>query len=108
MQTMTVTELAARLSAAEAPLLLDVREAWELDTARIEPSTHVPMAEVPDRLEELRAAQGERDLVVMCHSGVRSRQIASFLNQNGFQQVWNLSGGIDAWSREVDPAVPRY
>ena len=108
MQQMTVSDLATRLASADAPLVLDVREHWELDTASLAAATHVPMAEVPGRLDELKQAQGNRELVVMCHSGMRSRQIASFLNQNGFERVWNLEGGIDAWSAEVDPSVPRY
>ncbi|HET8696309.1 MAG TPA: rhodanese-like domain-containing protein [Gammaproteobacteria bacterium] len=85
--------------------LLDVREHDELELAAIDGALHIPMRDVPARLAEL-----DRDapLVVMCHSGGRSRRVAEFLANNGFQQVFNLRGGIDAWSTEIDPQVPRY
>ena len=100
-------ELAAWLAdkSREAPLLLDVREPWEFDKARIEGAQLVPMGEVPARLDELNPAQ---PLVAICHHGGRSMQVALFLEKNGFAQVHNLSGGVDAWSRTVDPAVPLY
>lgn len=85
--------------------LLDVREAWEFDVARLPGATHIPLAELPSRLRELDAG---RPVIVYCHHGVRSWHAACFLVQNGFSQVINLAGGIDAWSREIDPALPRY
>ena len=88
-----------------APVLLDVREPFERETARIDPSLHIPMQEVPGRLVELPR---DRPLVVYCHTGVRSAMVAGFLEQHGFRQVANLRGGIDAWSCEVDDQVPRY
>lgn len=97
--------LAARLTAAEGPVLLDVREEWELRIARLEPCVHIPMADVPDRLDEL---DREGELVVFCHHGHRSRQVVAFLKQCGFSRVLNLAGGIDAWSTDVDPTVPVY
>jgi rhodanese-related sulfurtransferase len=85
--------------------LLDVREPEELELASVPGALHVPMRHVPARLNELPQ---DKPLVVMCHSGVRSRRVAQFLTDNGFEHVFNLQGGIDAWSREIDPSVPRY
>ena len=87
------------------PLLLDVREPWEYQTARIEGSKLVPMGEVAARLDEL---DQDREVVAICHHGGRSMQVAMFLEKNGFSKVHNLAGGVDAWSRSVDPAVPLY
>ena len=101
----TPTELKARRDAGVGPRVLDVREGWELDIARIPDVLHIPMNEIPGRLIEL--PRGE-ELVVMCRSGGRSMQVAQFLARNGFTQVANLTGGILAWSREVDPTVSPY
>ena len=99
-------EVARRLrSRSDGILLLDVREPYERGLASIEPSLHVPMPEVPDRLADLPR---DRPIIVYCHSGVRSAMVAAYLEQEGFPNVANLAGGIDAWSREVDPEVPRY
>jgi rhodanese-related sulfurtransferase len=98
-------ELKARLESATPPVLLDVREPWEWEIAHVEGARHIPMASVPDRLAELDPA---RELVVMCHHGGRSRQVAAFLQQHGYDRVSNLAGGIAAWSRDVDPSVPQY
>ena len=107
MKTIGPRELAAWLAdpAREKPQLVDVREPWEWERARIEGSQHIPMREVPARMEELDA---ERDVVAICHHGGRSQQVAMFLEKNGFAKVHNLTGGVDAWSRTVDPAVPLY
>jgi rhodanese-related sulfurtransferase len=86
-------------------LLLDVREPDERETAVIEPSIHIPMRDVPQRLSELPK---DREIVVYCHGGTRSAMIAGFLEGHGYPDVANLSGGIDAWSRRIDPKVPRY
>jgi len=104
---LTPVELAAWLAdpARPAPLLLDVREAWEFHTCRIEGALHVPMNEVPRRLAELDASAG---VVAICHHGVRSLHVARFLVQQGFEHVYNLSGGVDAWARSVEPAMPVY
>jgi rhodanese-related sulfurtransferase len=99
-------EVVRRLRAGpDGSLLLDVREPFERDLARIDPSVHIPMQEVPARLAEI-----PRDLpvIVYCHTGTRSAMVAGFLEREGYRHVANLNGGIDAWSREVDPAVPRY
>jgi rhodanese-related sulfurtransferase len=87
------------------PLLLDVREPWEYQTARIEGSVLVPMGEVAARLDEL---DQDREVVAICHHGGRSMQVAMFLEKNGFPKVHNLAGGVDAWSKSVDPSVPLY
>lgn len=98
-------ELQARLAAGEKLKLVDVREAWELETARIEGSTHIPLGEIPRRVAELDA---DSELVVICHHGGRSMQVAAFLERQGFSKVYNLSGGVDAWARTVDPSMPLY
>lgn len=89
----------------EKIVLLDVREGWERETARIEPSMHIPMNDVPDRIHDLPRDQ---PLIVYCHHGGRSEMVAGFLEGQGFRRVINLRGGIDAWSMVVDPRVPRY
>ena len=92
----------------EAPgsvVLLDVREPFERELASIEPSLHIPMNDVPRRLAEIPR---DHQVVVYCHTGARSMMVASYLEGEGFPSVANLTGGIDAWSRRVDPGVPRY
>ena len=91
--------------ARAAPCVVDVREAWEHDKARLEATVLIPMREIPARMGEL---PGDREIVLMCHHGSRSAQVAQWLARNGVTRVHNLAGGIDAWSRLVDPAVPRY
>jgi rhodanese-related sulfurtransferase len=107
MKQITPAELSTWLGdpRREKPLLLDVREPWEFERARIEPATLMPMGEVPTRIGELDAA---RELVAICHHGSRSMQVAMFLEKQGFKRVHNLAGGIDAWSRTIDPAVALY
>ena len=102
---MTVKELAAARARGEAPVMLDVREPFELAIARIEGAIAIPMGTVPDRLGELERT---RPLVVICHTGRRSGAVCEYLRAQGFTNVHNLKGGIEAWSREVDPSVPRY
>jgi len=84
--------------------LLDVREDWELAVASVPQVVHIPMAAVPERIGELDRS---RDVVVLCRSGRRSLEIAKFLQLNGFNAL-NLSGGILAWSRDVDASIPTY
>lgn len=86
-------------------LLLDVREPHELEISRLPQAIHIPMGEVPARLDEI--ARG-RTLVVLCRSGGRSAQVAQFLERNGFDDVYNLAGGINAWAEEIDPALEVY
>ncbi|MEY2805047.1 MAG: hypothetical protein RL657_2383 [Pseudomonadota bacterium] len=93
----------------QAVVVLDVREDWELQTASVRPEgfefRHIPMGQLVQRLSELNPAQ---PIACLCHHGSRSMQVASYLAQKGFQQVANIAGGINAWSTQVDPSVPRY
>lgn len=104
---MTVHELKAALTPENPfrPLLLDVREPWEWQLARIDGSHHMPMREIPARIADLDKSH---PTVVICHHGVRSLQVVAFLQRLGFGNLHNLQGGIDAWARQVDPAVPLY
>jgi rhodanese-related sulfurtransferase len=91
------------------PLLLDVREPWEVQTASVTPDEFdlvaIPMNEIPARLAELPQ---DRPIACLCHHGARSQRVAAFLAQNGFAEVANVAGGIDAWSLQHDTSVPRY
>jgi rhodanese-related sulfurtransferase len=104
---LTPTEFCERWPAERRSevVLLDVREHVELEIASVEGARHIPMREVPERLADL---DRNTPLVVMCHAGGRSRRVAEYLQGNGFEHVFNLKGGIDAWSTEIDPLVPRY
>lgn len=90
-------------------IVLDVREGAELRAASVKPDgfelVHIPMNEIPGRLGQLDPG---RAVAVLCHHGARSMRVAMFLQANGFETVANLAGGIDAWSQELDPSVPRY
>jgi rhodanese-related sulfurtransferase len=101
----TPSELHRRLNAPEAPVVLDVRESWEREIASLPGTVHIPINSVPARLGEL---DPNAELVVMCRSGGRSMQVAQYLDAQGFRSVANLSGGILAWSRDVDPNVQTY
>jgi rhodanese-related sulfurtransferase len=110
MEQIPVTHLQSRLGSGEhRPVLLDVREHAEVRVAALAvdgfDTVHVPMGQIPARMHELDA---NRVTVCFCHHGMRSLQVALFLEQRGFGAVFNLQGGIDAWSAQVDPAVPRY
>lgn len=107
MQYLTPAQLSEWIAddSRSKPVLLDVREPWEIELCRLENSIHIPMASVPVRMEEL---DSERDLVVICHHGARSYQVASFLEQRGFTRLYNLESGIDGWARTVDPSMPKY
>lgn len=86
-------------------LLLDVREQWEFDICRIDGSTLVPMRQIHAAVEQL---DRDRHTVVICHHGVRSRQVCLYLMQLGFNHVVNLQGGVQAWANEIDPGMPTY
>ena len=96
-------------TAGAVPLVLDVREPWELQTASVTAQgfelLHIPMGSIPQQLATLDA---DRPVACLCHHGVRSLRVAAFLAQQGFAEVANITGGIDAWSRELDPSVPLY
>ena len=91
-------------------VLLDVREPWEFATARIGRSVNIPMSTLVARIDEVRALQPSADtpLVLICHHGIRSMQCARYLASQGVERLFNLTGGIDAWSTQIDPAVPAY
>jgi rhodanese-related sulfurtransferase len=102
----TVQELDERRNRGEAIRLIDCREPWENELVCLEDSTLIPMNDTPGRIEELRAMEGQ--LVVYCHHGVRSLHVVQWLRSQGLTEVLSLTGGIDAWSLEVDPDLPRY
>lgn len=87
------------------PLLLDVREPWEFRICQIEGSQLIPMGQLP---ATIKALDPTRETVVICHHGIRSRQVAMFLDYQGFSDVINLAGGVDAWAHDVDRKMPTY
>lgn len=106
-------QAAASLAPAALPVVLDVREPWEVQTACVKEDRFrllcVPMREIPARLAELRDTLGtDQPIACLCHHGIRSQQVASYLAQGGFSNLVNLQGGIDGWTHQVDAAVPRY
>jgi rhodanese-related sulfurtransferase len=105
MQQITPTQLAQELEAGEQPVLLDVREQREFNHCRIEGSQLMPMQTVPLRLNEL---DPDKRIVCICHHGARSMQVGLFLESKGFTNIVNLSGGVAAWARTVDPTMPTY
>jgi adenylyltransferase/sulfurtransferase len=102
-----VRQLAARLQAGEPTLLLDVRQPWEHELASLPDSQLLPLGQLAARAAEVRPADGAL-VVVYCHHGVRSLSGAALLERAGLANVASLAGGIDAWSCEVDPSLPRY
>ena len=107
MRTITATELANWLATPgqTPPLLLDVREPWEVALAQLPGAVSIPMGSIVSSLGRL---DPDRTTVCVCHHGARSMQVALFLEQQGFSDVFNLSGGIHAWAEQVDPAVAIY
>jgi sulfur-carrier protein adenylyltransferase/sulfurtransferase len=103
--TMSAHELKRKIDAREPFDLIDVREAFEYEIARIDGAKLIPLGEIADRMSEL---QRERPIVIHCHSGRRSAEAVRLLQQRGFANVYNLEGGIDAWSDQIDPNVPKY
>lgn len=102
---MSPLELKRRLDAGEAPLVIDVREAWELGICRLPGALHIPMSDIPARLGELDAT---KETIVLCRSGGRSLRVAEYLAGRGFARPVNLTGGILAWALQVDPSLPTY
>jgi rhodanese-related sulfurtransferase len=107
MKALSVNELNAWLADAnaQAPLLLDVREPWEVERAAMPEAVHIPMNQVVARFGEVDVG---RPVVCICHHGARSLQVALYLEKQGIADVYNLSGGINAWSTLIDPSVARY
>lgn len=102
----SVGDLKALQDAAQEITVLDVRERWEIETARIAGSKHIPMGDIPARFNQ--ELDPEDHIVVVCHHGVRSMNVTAWLRQQGFEKVQSLRGGIDRWSREIDSSVPLY
>lgn len=102
---LSASELKNKIEAKADLFLLDVREPFEVAHAHISGSVPIPLNQIPKRLGEI---DFEKEIVVVCHHGMRSMQAANFLAQVGFRNVSNLVGGIDAWSIECDSSVPRY
>ncbi len=104
-----LAQAASETLAGGMPVVLDVREPWELQTASVKAEgfelRHIPMRSVPERLSEL---DRDQPIACLCHHGMRSAQVANFLMNQGFTQVVNIHGGIHAWSQERDPGVPVY
>lgn len=107
MQQLTATQLKQWLDdpARAKPVLIDVREPWEFDVCRIDGARPVPMRSIPARFIELKR---DAEMVVVCHHGARSYQVCMFLEQQGFTKLFNLYGGMAAWSKDVDPTTPTY
>ena len=104
-KTITPKEVGERARAGEDLLLVDVREPEEYELARVEGARLLPLSLFNDWAPTL---DRERETVFICHHGIRSAQVCAFLARQGFENVYNLAGGIDRWSLEVDPAIPRY
>jgi rhodanese-related sulfurtransferase len=103
---LTVRELKEKLDKGSNDfVLIDVREPWELNVCSLPGTLSIPMRAIPARYMELPK---DSELVLVCHHGVRSQQVAYFLERQGFEKLNNLVGGIAAWAREVDPAMPTY
>lgn len=102
----TPQEFAQLRQQPHPPVLLDVREKWEFDTAQLPNSLLMPMGEVPSRAYNELDPDGP--IIVMCHHGARSLNVTMWLRQQGFDYAQSLAGGIDAWSRTIDPTLPRY
>jgi molybdopterin/thiamine biosynthesis adenylyltransferase/rhodanese-related sulfurtransferase len=104
-QHLSPVEVAALLAGADAPIVIDVREPWEHETAHLPVSTLIPLNTLPTRVTELDAS---RTYALLCHHGMRSESAANWLLQHGFTSLINIDGGIDAWSMDVDSTIPRY
>ena len=103
----SVVETRELIDSGKSMLLLDCREDGEVATCQIDGSVHIPMNEIPNRISEIEDLQSER-IVIHCHHGGRSLNVTMWLRENGFPQAQNMNGGIEQWSLQVDPQVPRY
>ena len=101
-------DIQRRIDAGEPLLLIDVREPAEFAITRIEGATLIPMREIPASLQQLEAKSDDATLIVFCHHGVRSLNVAHWLREQGVPACQSMAGGIDAWSTQIDPSVPRY
>lgn len=102
----TVEAVKRRLDQGEKFTLLDVREPWEVETAHMQDAKLIPMGDIPSRANQ--ELDPDDHIVVICHHGVRSMNVTVWLRRQGFEKAQSMRGGIDAWSRSVDPGVPLY
>ena len=105
---LTPRDVSARLNAGTPTVLIDVREPQEFTICRIEGSELMPMNTVPAELQRLESLADAGDIITICHHGVRSLQVVAWLREHGISNCYSMAGGIDRWSREIDPSVPRY
>lgn len=94
-----------RKNTEKQPVLLDVREPWEINICKIEGIINIPMQQITTRFLEL---EDDQEIVCICHHGMRSAQVCMFLERQGFTKISNLMGGVAAWAAQVDPAMPQY
>jgi len=108
-EEVTVEDVAAWLASGDeqTPVVIDCREAEELEICKIAGARWIPLGEFPAKVESIREFAG-RGVVISCHHGMRSLRAARFLRQQGIERAFSMAGGIDAWSCVIDPAVPRY
>lgn len=106
MREFAPAELKAYLEQAESPpLLLDVRQPWEYDICRLDNSQLLPMSQIPAKLD---AFNKDQEIVVICHHGIRSRQVGHYLEASGFKNIINLNGGVAAWAQQIDSTMATY
>ena len=101
-------DLRERINRGESIVILDVREPLEFQLSRIDGAVPIPMGSVPGELQRIEALSDQGDLAVLCHHGVRSLNVVLWLRQQGIENCRSVAGGIDRWSLEIDPKVPRY
>jgi rhodanese-related sulfurtransferase len=104
----TPQDIQRRLATGEKLLLIDVREPNEFQAARITGAELIPMRTIPAQLQRLEAATDDATLIVYCHHGIRSLNVVNWLREQGVPGCQSMAGGIDRWSLEIDPSVPRY
>ncbi len=105
MLSISAEELKTRLEAGQTPVMLDVREEWEFEICNIAGSVNISMSDTDKMLKTL---DPDDETVVICHHGMRSFQVASFLKENGFNNIMNLEGGVDSWAKTVDSTMAQY
>ena len=105
MKQFTPEELKQHLDEGNKPVILDVRETWEYEICHIDNSLHISMSQIPSRMDEL---DPDDEIIVMCHHGGRSMQVGNYLESQGFNNIINLAGGIDAWAKSIDTSMKQY
>ena len=105
MRDIAPKELKARLDAGEDVDIIDVREGWEVNIGTLPNAMHIPMDDIPESLDKV---SHDKPVVIMCHTGRRSEEVTYWLETEGYENVYNLVGGIAQWIRDVDPSIPSY